>query len=64
MTETRQPEEQSTQPNTRINPVVFFGSAVCIIAIALWAIISPRAPVRPSGWWLGGSRKGSVGFTS
>ena len=42
MTETRQPEEQSTQPNTRINPVVFFGSAVCIIAIALWAIISPE----------------------
>ena len=42
MAETRQPEEQSTQPNTRINPVVFFGSAVCIIAIALWAIISPE----------------------
>ena len=42
MTETRQPEEQSTQPSTRINPVVFFGSAVCIIAIALWAIISPE----------------------
>jgi BCCT, betaine/carnitine/choline family transporter len=42
MTETRQPEEQSTQPSTRINPIVFFGSAVCIIAIALWAIISPK----------------------
>ena len=42
MAETRQPEEQSTQPNSRINPVVFFGSAVCIIAIALWAIISPE----------------------
>ncbi len=42
MTETRQPEAQSTQPSTRINPVVFFGSSVCIIAIAMWAIISPE----------------------
>ena len=42
MTETREAPPQSTQPNTRINPVVFFGSAVCIIAIALWAIISPE----------------------
>ena len=42
MTETRPAEEQSTQPNTRINPVVFFGSAVCILAVAIWAIISPE----------------------
>ncbi len=38
----RPPEEQSTEPRTRINPVVFYGSSVCIIAIALWAIISPE----------------------
>ncbi len=34
--------QESTQPNTRINPIVFFGSSVCILAIALWAIISPE----------------------
>jgi hypothetical protein len=42
MTEAREAEPQSTQPNTRINPVVFVGSSVCIIAIALWAILSPE----------------------
>jgi choline/glycine/proline betaine transport protein len=42
MSDTREPEAQSTQPSTRINPVVFFGSSVCIIAIAVWAIISPE----------------------
>ncbi|HZH98144.1 MAG TPA: choline BCCT transporter BetT, partial [Fimbriimonadaceae bacterium] len=42
MTETRRPEEQSTQPSTRINPIVFFGSSVVIVAIAVWAIISPE----------------------
>ncbi len=42
MTEMSQSEPQSTQPGARINPVVFFGSAGCIIAIALWAIISPE----------------------
>lgn len=42
MADTRQPEEQSTRPNTRINPIVFFGSAVGVLAIALWAIISPE----------------------
>ena len=41
MAETRQPEAESTQPSTRINPVVFYGSSACILAIALWAIISP-----------------------
>ena len=38
----REPEAQSTGPGARINPVVFIGSAVCILAIALWAIISPE----------------------
>jgi choline/glycine/proline betaine transport protein len=42
MTETRQTGEQSAQPSTRINPIVFYGSSVCILAIALWAIISPE----------------------
>lgn len=38
----READEQNTQPSTRINPVVFIGSSVCIAAIALWAIISPQ----------------------
>ena len=42
MTETGQPEAESTQPSTRINPTVFYGSSACILAIALWAIISPE----------------------
>jgi choline/glycine/proline betaine transport protein len=42
MAETRETEAQTSQPNTRINPIVFFGSSVCILAIALWAIISPE----------------------
>jgi choline/glycine/proline betaine transport protein len=42
MTDTRQPEAESTQPRTRINPIVFYGSSACILAIALWAIISPE----------------------
>ena len=41
MAETSQPEAESTEPRTRINPVVFYGSSACILAIALWAIISP-----------------------
>ncbi len=45
MDESRGSEEQSTQPSeepsARINPIVFVGSSVCILAIALWAIISP-----------------------
>ena len=35
------PEEQSMDARTRINPVVFYGSSAAILAIALWAIISP-----------------------
>jgi choline/glycine/proline betaine transport protein len=42
LTETRQPEAESAQPRTRINPIVFYGSSACILAIALWAIISPE----------------------
>ncbi|HSL00955.1 MAG TPA: choline BCCT transporter BetT [Rubrobacteraceae bacterium] len=42
MAETREAESQSTQANSRINPVVFFGSSACILAIAVWAIISPE----------------------
>jgi choline/glycine/proline betaine transport protein len=45
MSETRvdeaRDEEQSPEPSTRINPIVFFGSAACILAIAVWAMISP-----------------------
>ncbi len=41
MAETRQSEPESTEPSTRINPVVFYGSSAAILAIALWAIISP-----------------------
>jgi choline/glycine/proline betaine transport protein len=35
------PEEQNMEARTRINPVVFYGSSAAILAIALWAIISP-----------------------
>ena len=42
MAETRQTGEQDARPGSRINPVVFFGSAGCVIAVALWAIISPK----------------------
>ncbi|MDN5697295.1 MAG: choline BCCT transporter BetT [Rubrobacter sp.] len=47
MSESREPEArpeaQTGERNVRINPIVFFGSAACIIAIALWAIISPAS---------------------
>nr|WP_240432550.1 choline BCCT transporter BetT [Rubrobacter indicoceani] len=47
MSDAREPESQngdrSTQPGTRINPVVFFGSSAAIIALAMWAIISPES---------------------
>jgi choline/glycine/proline betaine transport protein len=36
------PEEQNMQERTRINPVVFYGSSAAILAIAVWAIISPE----------------------
>ncbi|MGI8650133.1 MAG: choline BCCT transporter BetT [Rubrobacter sp.] len=38
-----QADSRSTEPNTRINPVVFFGSSAAIISLALWAIISPES---------------------
>ena len=42
------------ESRTRINPVVFFGSSACVIALALWAIISPRrALTGPSGLLVG-----------
>ena len=47
MTETRQREPERAEPGTRINPVVFYGSSVCIIAIAVWAMISPACRARP-----------------
>ena len=36
------PEEETMEANTRINRPVFIGSAVGILAIALWAIFSPQ----------------------
>jgi choline/glycine/proline betaine transport protein len=56
MAETRETKAQTSQPNTRINPIVFFGSSVCILAIALWAIISPEGA--NSGWRRSWSRGG------
>jgi choline/glycine/proline betaine transport protein len=41
------------QPSTRINPVVFIGSSVCILAIALWAIISPEGASETIGLLVG-----------
>ncbi len=35
-------EERGTRPGTRVNPIVFAGSSACILAIAMWAIISPE----------------------
>ncbi|WP_279587049.1 choline BCCT transporter BetT [Amycolatopsis arida] len=28
-------------PRNRVNPVVFFGSSVCILAVSIWAIVTP-----------------------
>ena len=53
MTETRQQEPERTEPGTRINPVVFYGSSVCIIAIALWAMISPEGAAATIGVLVG-----------
>jgi choline/glycine/proline betaine transport protein len=33
---------ESTEPRNRINPVVFFGSAIVIVVFALWAMIFPE----------------------
>ena len=40
-TATTTPTDTTARP--RINPVVFYGSALAILAIALWAIIAPTA---------------------
>jgi hypothetical protein len=40
MTETREAEPQSTQPDTRVTSVVFADFSVCISATALWAFIT------------------------
>nr|WP_199432393.1 choline BCCT transporter BetT [Qaidamihabitans albus] len=32
----------STEKQQRINPVVFFGSSACILAVSIWAIITPE----------------------
>lgn len=47
MAETRQPEPERVEPGSRINPVVFYGSSVCIIAIAVWAISREQ-----KSWWM------------
>ena len=41
MADLREPESESTELRSRINPVVFFGSAIAIFAFALWAIFFP-----------------------
>jgi choline/glycine/proline betaine transport protein len=41
MSDLREPEAQA-QPETRLNPVVFVGSSIVILAIAVWAMISPQ----------------------
>ncbi|QIN83702.1 BCCT family transporter [Rubrobacter tropicus] len=53
MAETRQPEPERSEPGSRINPVVFYGSSVCIIAIALWAMISPDGAAATIGVLVG-----------
>ncbi len=53
MAETRQPEREREEPGTRINPVVFYGSSVCIIAIALWAMIDPEGAAATIGILVG-----------
>ncbi|MDQ3376699.1 MAG: choline BCCT transporter BetT [Actinomycetota bacterium] len=53
MTGTRQPEPERAEPGSRINPVVFYGSSVCIVAIALWAMISPEGAAQTIGILVG-----------
>ncbi|WP_116040849.1 choline BCCT transporter BetT [Amycolatopsis palatopharyngis] len=51
MTTTEETEERpgpgddgpSQEKQNRINPVVFFGSSICILVISIWAIITPDA---------------------
>ncbi len=53
MTETRETEPERAEPGTRINPVVFYGSSVCILAIAVWAMISPEGAAATIGILVG-----------
>ncbi|CAA9446586.1 MAG: High-affinity choline uptake protein BetT [uncultured Rubrobacteraceae bacterium] len=53
MTGTRQQEPERAEPGARINPVVFYGSSVCIIAIAVWAMISPEGAAATIGVLVG-----------
>src|SRR4028118_1375574 len=58
MTGMRQPESEGAEPDraepgARINPFVFYGSSVCIIAIALWAMISPDGAAATIGVLVG-----------
>jgi choline/glycine/proline betaine transport protein len=52
-TETKNPgedaDEQSEPRQSRVNPVVFLGSSVCILVIAVWAIIAPDAAASTIG---------------
>lgn len=41
------------EPAVRLNKIVFFGSAACILAIALWAIITPKAAAAAIGVLVG-----------
>ncbi|PSL01570.1 choline/glycine/proline betaine transport protein [Haloactinopolyspora alba] len=41
MSEPEQTETSVGEPASRVNPVVFYGSSACILAIALWAMIAP-----------------------
>ena len=46
-------EPLASQARARIKPVVFYGSAVGIVAVALWAMISPTQAATAIGTWVG-----------
>ena len=48
-----QQEEQRRQPDTRLNPIVFFGSAAGVLAVAVWAIIDPEGAAQTIGVLVG-----------
>ncbi len=43
MSEAGATSQATDEPESRINPVVFYGSSACILVIALWAMIWPDA---------------------
>lgn len=53
MSTTERPQDQGQQPDSRINPIVFFGSAIGILAIAVWAIIAPDGAASTIGVLVG-----------